>query len=262
MSENKEIKPGRVESFDEIVFEHRNKEYGAYYLRKRYNIYVFFAFWIATAVVSSAVLTPLIASYYNRDRYLKKMDKTVTVVMEKVNEEEAPPPPPPPPPPPEAIQQAKFTAPVVVDTVKDDVKIATVDDIKQNVAEAAPVDLVITEKKTDVVPEEEPAFLVVEESATFQGGDINSFYTWVKQNVVYPTIASENNIQGKVIVQFAVNSHGEISDVKVLRGADRALDEEAVRVIKSSPKWTPGRQGGKSVKQQFMLPIVFQLQTN
>jgi protein TonB len=262
MSENKEINPG-VESFDEIVFEHRNKEYGAYYLRKKYKVYVFFAFWVAALVVSTAVLTPLIASYYNREKYVKKIDKTVTAVMEKVNEEEAPPPPPPPPPPAEAIQQAKFTAPVVVDTVKEEVKIATADDMKSQIQpEAPPAELTMTEKKEEVIEKEEPVFLVVEENATFQGGDINSFNTWVKQNVAYPSIAAENNIQGRVVVQFAVNSKGEIVDVKVVRGIDRALDDEAIRVIKSSPKWTPGKQGGKSVKQQFTIPIVFQLQTN
>jgi len=120
----------------------------------------------------------------------------------------------------------------------------------------------VEEKQEEVIEKEEPAFLVVEENASFQGGDINTFNSWIKQNVIYPTLAAENNRQGKVMVQFAINSRGDVVDVKVIRSVDPSLDVEAVRVIKSSPKWTPGKQGGKSVKQQFTLPVVFQLTTN
>jgi protein TonB len=106
----------------------------------------------------------------------------------------------------------------------------------------------------------EEVFIIVEDMPTFQGGDQNAFRTWIQQNLRYPEIAQENGISGKVYVQFAVNSKGEVVDVKVVRGVDPALDKEAVRVVSSSPKWVPGKQRGKPVKVQFTFPIVFVLQ--
>jgi len=103
-------------------------------------------------------------------------------------------------------------------------------------------------------------FQIVEEPASFQGGDVGTFRIWVQSNMVYPTAASEAGISGKVIVQFAVNSHGKVVDAKVLRGVHPELDKEAVRCILSSPSWAPGKQGGRAVKQQFVIPIIFQLQ--
>jgi len=107
---------------------------------------------------------------------------------------------------------------------------------------------------------DEQVFIVVEKPASFQGGDVNSFFNWVTKNLTYPTIAIKNKIEGKVYVQFAINSNGEVVDVKVVRGVDPSLDKEAVRVISSSPKWEPAKQKGTNVKQQFTIPIAFQLQ--
>jgi len=120
--------------------------------------------------------------------------------------------------------------------------------------------MVVEEKKDVVVEAEEPVFVIVEESATFQGGDLNSFRIWVQQNMVYPTAAAEAGISGKVFVQFAVNSKGKLVDAKIMRGVHPELDKEALRCINNSPAWSPGKQGGKSVKQQFVIPIIFQLQ--
>jgi len=106
----------------------------------------------------------------------------------------------------------------------------------------------------------EEVFIIVEDMPTFQGGDQNAFRTWIQQNLRYPEIAQENGISGKVYVQFAVNSKGEVVDVKVVRGVDPALDKEAIRVVSSSPKWVPSKQRGKPVKVQFTFPIVFVLQ--
>ena len=114
---------------------------------------------------------------------------------------------------------------------------------------------------SDIIIEEnrEPAFLSVEEPAIFQGGDLSNFYVWVLQNLKYPQIAVEQKIDGKVYVQFCVNSTGLVENVVVLRSADPALDAEAKRVVSSSPRWTPPKQGGKNVTQLFTLPIVFKL---
>jgi protein TonB len=104
------------------------------------------------------------------------------------------------------------------------------------------------------------SFLVVEEPATFQRGDLSNFNVWVIQNIKYPQLAVENQIEGKVYVQFVVNEMGKVEDVKVLRGVDPILDAEAVRVISASPLWTPPRQGGRKVKQIITLPVIFKLQ--
>jgi len=105
-------------------------------------------------------------------------------------------------------------------------------------------------------------FIIVEEQATFLGGDVNSFRDWVKKNIKYPTVATKNGISGRVFVQYAVNSNGEVVDVKVVRGVDPSLDKEAVRVIMSSPLWKPAKQSGTKVKQQFTIPISFNLPAN
>jgi len=249
----------RAESLDEIVFSGRNKEYGAYWLRKRYNRFIFVAFIIAFSVVGTAVIIPLINSYYNRNKQLRLLDKSVTAVMEKVNNEEAPPPPPPPPPPAAIEAQVKFKAPVVVDTVKEEAEIASVDEQMAAPVEAPPTELVVEEKKEEVV-EEEQVFIAVEESATFQGGDLNNFRNWVQSNIVYPAAASEAGISGKVYVQFVVSSKGAVEKVSIMRGLHPEVDKEVVRVLMKSPSWTPGKQSGRSVRQQFVLPISFTLQ--
>lgn len=248
-----------LNSFEEIVFSHRNKEYGAYDLRKRYKKYLMVAFFLSFFIVASAVVVPLVNSYYNKNKQKKLLEKAVTVELEDL--EDAPPPPPPPPPPAALEAQVKFVAPVVVDTVKEEVQLATFEEnIEAAVAEAPPTEIIVEEKKEEVIEKEEPAFLVVEEPATFQGGDLSNFNTWVGQNIKYPQLAVENGISGKVYVQFAVNAKGQVVDAKVLRGVDPSLDQEAIRVVQSSPKWTPPKQGGRPVKQLFTLPVIFKLQ--
>ena len=108
--------------------------------------------------------------------------------------------------------------------------------------------------------EEEPALIIVDEQALFQGGDINDFRDWVQKNLVYPPEAVKEGIFGRVTVQFSVNSKGKVVDVKVLRGVDPLLDNETIRVLESSPDWTPAKVGGKEVKQQFVIPTIFMLE--
>jgi len=91
------------------------------------------------------------------------------------------------------------------------------------------------------------------------GGDENTFTKWVFERLVYPEVAKENGIQGRVTLQFVVDTDGSVRDVKVIRGVDPALDKEAVRVVSSSPKWTPGRQRDKPVKVRYIFPVIFQL---
>lgn len=160
--------------------------------------------------------------------------------------------PPPPPPPPQATE--------VINIVQDDVEIEDeliLDDT--DVDQDTKVEIVEFEEEEEEVNEQE-VFFVVEDMPTFQGQSSDAFRIYIQQNLKYPIIAQENGISGRVFVQFDVNTKGEITNVTVVRGVDPSLDREAVRVVKSSPKWTPGKQRGRPVRVRFTFPIVFQLQ--
>jgi protein TonB len=102
-------------------------------------------------------------------------------------------------------------------------------------------------------------FQVVEKMPSFPGGDA-ALFKFLNENVKYPVIAQENGVQGRVICQFVVNRDGSIVDVEVVRSVDASLDKEAIRVIKSMPKWSPGQQRGKPVRVKYTLPVNFKLQ--
>jgi protein TonB len=257
----KKDKEYKAVTITDIVFENRNREYGSYYLRKKFQRSLLIGFLISLIGVSSGVTVPLIRAYMNQDRTVVLVNETVAE-LQNVNTDDDIPPPPPPPPPPAAIeQQARYVPPIVVDTVTEEVSLAIVDDVRETFSnEPVPETIEIVEESEPVIVEEEPAFVFVEEPATFQGGNIDSFRKWVQDNLVYPPVAVENGIFGRVTVQFAVNSKGEVSDVKILRGVDPSLDKETIRVIMSSPKWGAARQGGRAVKQQFVIPVIFMLQ--
>jgi protein TonB len=248
-------------TLEDIVFENRNKEYGVYFLRKKYQKYLFIAFLISLFGVSTGISVPFIKAFLNKNKTVVLVKETVAELQSVKTDEDIPPPPPPPPPPAAMEQQVKYTAPVVVDTVKEEVKLAIVDDVKETVTnEPVPETIEVVKEEESVIVEDEPAFVFVEEQATFQGGDVSTFREWVQKNLVYPPVAVENGIFGRVTVQFAVNSRGEVTDVKILRGVDPSLDKETIRVIMSSPKWGPAKQGGRAVKQQFVIPVIFMLQ--
>ncbi len=159
--------------------------------------------------------------------------------------------PPPPPPPPKVAD--------VLNIVEDDVEIE--DELIIEDAEAdqdMQIEIVEFEEEEEVAEEE--VFFIVEDMPSFQGKGQEGFREWIAKNLRYPEIAAENGISGKVYVQFAVNSRGQVVDAVVVRGVDPALDKEAIRVVTSSPKWEPGRQRGKAVKVQFTFPINFVLQ--
>ena len=108
--------------------------------------------------------------------------------------------------------------------------------------------------------EEEPIpFQLVEEKPSFQGGDANQFSKWVNSRLVYPEIAKENGVQGRVTLQFTVEKDGSVTKVRVLRGVDPSLDKEAVRVVSMSPKWKPGKQRDRAVPVTYTFPVIFQL---
>ena len=160
----------------------------------------------------------------------------------------------PPPPPPPAVQEVEVLN-VVEDNVEtESIEVNAEDDKTEEVVIAAPVEAPVEEEEEEVI------FVVVESMPEFPGGQ-QALFKFLSENVKYPVIAQENGIQGRVICQFVVNKDGSIVDVEVVRsGGDASLDKEAVRVIKSMPKWKPGKQRGKPVRVKYPVPVNFKLQ--
>lgn len=158
--------------------------------------------------------------------------------------------------PPEVPKVAEIFS-IVEDDVTIDNEILFDDDEADFDDEIEMYDFDVGEEEEE---EEEQIFVVVEDPPTFRGGDVNKFRDWVQKRVKYPTIASENGIQGKVFIMFVVEPDGSVSNVNILRSVDPAIDREAVRVIESSPKWAAGRQRGAPVRVRFSITVNFQLQ--
>ncbi|MDE5906292.1 MAG: energy transducer TonB, partial [Alistipes sp.] len=119
--------------------------------------------------------------------------------------------------------------------------------------------LQMVEIKEEVVEDDQP-FLIAETMPSFQGGDLNTFRTWVQQNVKFPQIALENGISGRVVLTFVIEKDGRLTNIQVLQTPDRSLSEEAIRVLNKSPKWSPGKQRNQVVRVKYTLPVDFRMQ--
>jgi protein TonB len=249
-------------AFDDIVFEVRNKEYGAYRLRKKYNRNVLIGLLIGIIIIGTAIITPYINAKALENR-AKRAERQVEIKMENLDQpnEQVAPPPPPPPPPADVVQQQKYVPPVVVDSVKpeDNVQLMTADEAQTEVKNEEVVE-VVAEVKEEVkeAEAEEIPFVVVEEMPMFPGGD-PELLKYIADHTNYPEVAKENNIQGRVIVRFCVTAKGGVSQVTILKGVDPELDAEAIRVVNTLPAFKPGKQGGKPVPVWYMVPITFTL---
>lgn len=266
--------------FLDILFEGRNKEYGAYELRKKYDKRV------RNAILGTLGLFVFLAGAYLLYNVLSAEDlsKAKKPVVETIKMEDLkipdepnkpPPPPPPPAPPPPVKPSVQFTPPVIKkdNEVKPDEEPPKQEDIKEKAVSTKTVEgdpngvdpgLLEDSKGSGVVeapaaPAKEEIFTFVEQPPTFPGGE-DALNKYLSKNIRYPHVAQENGIQGTVFVQFIVDSEGNIKDVKTV-GATKGggLEEEAVRVVKTMPKWKAGRQNGRQVSVQFNLPIRFTL---
>lgn len=158
---------------------------------------------------------------------------------------------PPPPPPPKKV--------VVINVVEDDVEVEDDLIIDVEADETTEVEEYIAIEEEEEVVEEAQIFTVVESMPEYVGG-MNKLYAFLNNNIKYPVMAKESGIQGKVYITFVVEKDGNITDVRILRGIGGGCDEEAVRVVSSMPRWTPGKQRGKPVRVQYNLPVRFTLQ--
>ena len=257
----------------DVVFTDRNKAYGAYDLRKQNPRNTNKALIIGVVAFVLTISAPTIINFISG--FIPKADekvKIVPVVLQPpppINKQKPPPPPPEPPKP--KIDQVKFPPPVVKPdnevkeqppTVKE---LEVADPGQKNIKGDPNADIKIDEPvgNSDVkqVTEEDPnkIFTSVEQNPEFPGGDA-AFGKYLGNKIRYPAIAKENNVQGKVFLNFTVEKDGSLTDIKVVRGIGSGCDDEAVRVLKSSPRWKPGIQNGRAVRVSYTIPISFTLQ--
>jgi periplasmic protein TonB len=252
----------RIPGFDEIVFEIRNKEYGAYRLRKKYSQNVLLGMLIGIVFICTAVITPYLNAKAMENLKIRT-GRLVDLKMENLDQPlENVVVPPPPPPPAESIAPVRYIAPMIVDSIKpEDVKqLMTADQAQTEVKneEVSAVPEIQVEVKEEEVPVE--IFIAVEEMPVYPGGDA-AMLKYINENTLYPEAARENNVQGTVTVRFVVNYKGIVEQVSLIKGVDPALDNEAMRVVKSLPQWKPGKQSGRAVNVAFSVPVKFTLLT-
>ncbi len=269
----------------DIIFEGKNKEFGAYELRKASDARHNKAMIVVVIFIAIAFILPLLVN-----TVLPKADETITdeaeqalvALVEDATEEEEEPEEEqqryeeekPEVLPEEVLNTVKVTELAIVDddqvTKEDEIK--TQDELKDTQTAFGQTDFdkgtddlnVVREHKDEIVveekkPEPEKVFTAVEQMPQFPGGE-GELMKYISQNIKYPAMAMENGVQGRVVVQFVVTKDGSVGEVKVVRGKDPDLDREAVRVVKSLPKFIPGKMNGQAVNVWYTLPINFKLQ--
>ena len=201
-------------------------------------------------------LVYIVVEWTHRDVILRDGWEEIVVIEEEdmvpiTMQEHVPPPPPPDiPPPPPVVDE--------IDIRPDDEDVADRvirpnDDGANILPPPPPPPPVVSDE-----PDEHHVFIVVEKMPSFPGGP-DAMTRFIRQNLRYPRVAEENGVEGRVTVSFVVNRDGEIVDIEIMRGVDRHLDAEAIRIVRAMPRWNPGEQRGKPVRVKFVLPIVFRL---
>ena len=270
----------------EMVFAGKNKEYGAYQLRKGTsgrNIKSLLILVIAAALVGGFLAWKVIEQKQAEEQqaYMEAME---LAKLQKQAEKEKKKPEKVQPKVemkkeiPVARETQKFTAPVIkkdelvkeenqvkqMDQLDAKVAVGTKDEegVKDRTVEAVRSDIAVAAPPPPPAPKPEVSnkvFDVVEEMPSFPGGQA-ALMSFLSSNIKYPVVAQENGVQGRVIVGFVVERDGSITDVKVMRSVDPSLDREAQRVVKAMPRWKPGKQNGSAVRVKYTVPVVFRLQ--
>ena len=258
--------------FDDLVFENRNKEYGAYQLRKKYKTAVITGFVISSLFAVLVVVLPFVLHFDSEEELLGNLVYYYPVKMESLE-----PPididiiiPSPPPPPPRGtivVQEViKYAPPVIVDSILPvEESFATVDEILfQTTIENSVLDGIGTGIGDDIIygfgnGDMDNSFFFVEIMPLFRGGDINTFREWVQRRIIYPQTAVEAKIQGMVFFTFIVEPDGSVSNVTIVKGIAEVIDNEVVKAIESSPRWSPGFQRGQPVRMRFSMWLNFVL---
>ena len=270
----------------EMVFAGKNKEYGAYQLRKGTsgrNIKALLILVIAAALVGGFLAWKVIEKKQAEEQqaYMEAMQLAELQKQAKKEEKKKEPVKPKIEPKkeiPVARETQKFTAPVIKkdELVKEENQVKQMDKLdekvavgtenkegtKDRLAEAVRSDIAVAAPPPPPAPKPEVSnkvFDVVEEMPHFPGGAA-ALQAFLSSNTKYPVVAQENGVQGRVIVSFVVERDGSITDVRVVRSVDPSLDREASRVVRSMPRWSPGKQNGSAVRVKYTVPVVFRLQ--
>ncbi len=268
----------------DLVFEGKNKEFGAYVMRAsspaRHTKAVVSVF-IAVAILLVFLILSITGVFATKEEEqivtATVQELTTMEVEEEIFEEEEqfeiPEEPEEIIAPEEVANQQQVTELLIVedDKIEEDKQVKNTEDVLENEAAVGAVDItegtndlnkVIVKEEVIAAPEveEEPVSIaMVEQKPEFPGGDA-AMYKWLGDNIVYPSAASEEGVQGRVVVEFVVGKDGSITNVRIVRSRHPALDKEALRVVKSMPKWVPGRNNGQPVKVTYTLPVTFKLQ--
>ena len=265
----------------DLVFQGRNQEYGAYKLRKgtsRRNVISIITMLAAAALIYlgislknfiEASTQKVAVTQVQELSALEKPKEKAEVKQKKVEIQQ-----------PEKVVErvkssVKFTAPVIKkdNEVKPEDELKTQDELMNTKTAIGALDVkgneyaageVLKLKEAVAQPEPKPevenkVFDVVEQMPSFPGGQ-QALMDYLSNNVKYPVVAQENGVQGRVVVSFVVEKDGSITDVKVVKSVDPSLDKEAARVVKSMPRWIPGKQNGSAVRVKYNVPVSFRLQ--
>lgn len=250
----------KTPGFDDVIFRDRNKEYGAYELRRSYSSTMSISIIAGMVFAISLVLVP----FFNADRVSNLPGHIIdynSLPDPTLLDQLTPPKPPAPQPPPENIAyQSKFKPPeVVADTMATAGEMPTTDQRIETTVDGEPGEIPVIQPDPDpIIPPEPKTYIMAQEMPSFPGGDA-ALIKFIMDNVIYPSDALENGIEGTVYLQFVVTATGDIDRIVVTRKADPLLDAEAERVISILPKWRPGKQDGNPVAVYFSLPVVFRI---
>lgn len=275
----------------DLVFADKNKEFGAYQLRKqsdkRHNMAVLFT------LIGLVVVFFLILAYSKYSDYKAEQDaialqeqREKMAAAELLQQEDEPEPEPEPEEqkfeqpeievPEEVLATVQVTQIAIVDADKVKNEVMDMEEQKEdNTARGvvnqegsddadkfkAVQEQVVVKEPEPEKPVEEEIFVAVEQPAEFPGG-LPALMKWLNSQIRYPEAAQQNDIQGRVIVKFVVEKDGSIGAVEIMKGVDKDLDREALRVVKKMPKWQPGKNNGVAVRSYFNLPVTFKLQNN
>lgn len=259
-------------SFNDLVFDHRNKAYGAYILRRDYPFHVLLSLLLGVAIIASILAIPYLSSLWN-----KEVMKNTTETPPCIDCEYVIKPPPKQNPsgggsskPPTGPPTSQGGVPVVVNEGETEVKEAQGPDVKPGLPDDGidgPYDGPGEGNGPgsgggldgeDMPPDDGPT-MMPEVWPQFPGGD-DALFRYLTTHIQYPSLAKDIGIQGVVYLRFTIDQFGNVRDVTVERGIGGGCDEEAVRVISKMPRWKPGKQGGRAVKVSYILPVKFALQ--
>lgn len=264
-------------SYDDIIFQTRNRAYGAFALRKQYRPTLSRALGLGVVLFLGALSAPTLYARFWPHALVNRDQSMTEVTLTKLAEPPVEPPISLPPPETAPAVNTVRNLPLIVmpeADVVDESLPPTTDQLKdatsgtETAQGTGDVEVIaapeasaptLTEKALEVEPKDEAPFVTVEQQPEYPGG-LDALRTFLSKNLNYPRAAASSGVSGRVYVSFVVNTDGSLTDIQVLKGIGFGCDEEAVRVMHKMPHWRPGKQSGRTVRVKYNLPISFTLE--